>query len=211
MPNLIELPDNKLQPAYAKTLLPNVIYRFPEHKLCEPRHRGIAEAEGLILKLRAPTREGSRQRLAVSIHEAAHKLAMQKLGIATSYAGQSIHHCCETDRFLTVFGAVAANERVMQALSAEQLAAVSVAGHVAERVFLGEAPAETWEPDYEDFLSSGKDGLRRSQLILVWKLAEETMLDELRADIPWQQKIVHEAARFEAQIFGFDRSVNAAV
>ena len=209
MSNLVDVPD-ELQPAYAKTLLPNVIYRFPEHKLCEPRHRGIAEAERLILKLRAPTREGSRQRLAVSIHEAAHKLTMQKLGIATSYAGQSIHHCCETDRFLTVFGAVAADESAVQTLTAEQLAAVSIAGHVAERVLLGEAPAETWEPDHEEFVSSDKDGLRRSQLILVWKLAEEKMLDELRPDIAWQQKIIHEAARFEAQVFDLDRSVNAA-
>jgi len=201
MTNLVDVPE-QLQPAYAKTLLPNVIYNFPEHKLREPRHRGIAEAERLILKLRAPTREGNRQRLAVSIHEAAHKLAMQKLEIATSYAGQSIHHCCETDRFLAVFGAVFADDSAVQTLSAEQLAAVSVAGHVAERVLLGEAPAETWEPDYEDFLASGRDGLRRSQLILVWKLAEEQMLDKLRPDIAWQQEIIHEAARFERQIFG---------
>jgi hypothetical protein len=209
MSNLVDVPD-ELQPAYAKTLLPNVIYRFPEHKLCEPRHRGIGEAERLILKLRASTCEGSRQRLAVSIHEAAHKLTMQKLGIATSYAGQSIHHCCETDRFLIVFGAVAADESAVQKLSAEQLAAVSVAGYVAERVLLGEAPAETWKPDYEDFVSSGKDGLRLSQLILLWKLAEELMLDDLRADIAWQQRIIHEAAHFERQVFGVDRSVKAA-
>src|SRR6476661_1097461 len=116
MPNLVEVTD-ELQPAYATTLLPNVIYKFPEHKLYEPRHRGIAEAEQLILKLRAPTREGSRQRLAVSIHEAAHKLALRTFGVETSYAGQAIHHFREMDRFLTVFGAVAADEGAVQALS----------------------------------------------------------------------------------------------
>ena len=206
MLDLVEIAE-ELQPAYAKTLLPNVVYSFPEHKLREPRDPKIAEAERQILKLRSFTREGARERLALGVHEAGHKLVLQKLGVETHYAGQSIHHFRETDRFLPVFGAVLFEEEAIQKLSAEQFAAVSVAGQVAERTILGYAPPESFNCDYENFVGSGKDGLRRSQLILLWKQTEERMLAELGADVQWQQRIVHEAARFEAQIFGLDRSV----
>jgi hypothetical protein len=209
MTNLVDVPE-ELQPAYAKTLLPNVIYKFPEHKLYEPRHRGIAEAEQLIVNLRAPTREGTRQRLAVSIHEAGHKLEFQKFGISTTYLGQGIYHVRDQDRFLVAFGQVGCPDEQHSKLSVLQFARCIVAGRVAEKVILGKAPTETSECDYEDFVGSGRNGSRKSQLILVWKLTEEKMLDELHSDIAWQQKIIHEAARFEAQVFGLDRSVKAA-
>jgi len=209
MTNLVEVP-NDLQPAYAKTLLPNVTYKFPEHKLNTPRHPKIAEAERLILKLRSATREGARQRLAVSIHEAGHKLEFQKFGIPTTYLGPGIYHLREKDRFLVAFGQIGCPDEEYKKLSAAQFARCLAAGRVAEKVILGSAPTETSECDFEDFVGSGKDGLRRSQLILFWKFAEEEMLYELHADIAWQHKIIHEAARFERQIFGSDRSVKAA-
>ena len=210
MPTFVDVPD-ELQPAYAKTLLPNVTYNFPEHKLNTPRHPKIAEAERLILKLRSPTREGIRQRLAVGIHEAGHKLEFQKFGIPTTYLGQGIYHLREQDRFLVAFGQVGCPVDECKKLSAVQFARCLVAGRVAEKVIFGSAPDETSECDYEDFVGSGKDGLRRSQLTFLWKLTEEKMLDELRADIASQQQIVHEAACFESEIFGTERSVKTKV
>src|SRR5215472_10384479 len=117
MPNLVEVPA-ELQPAYAKTLLPNVIYRFPEHKLNTPRHPKIAEAERLILRLRSQTREGNRQRLAVSIHEAGHKLEFQKFGISTTYIGEGIYHLREQDNFLVAFGQVGSPNEEIDKLNA---------------------------------------------------------------------------------------------
>ena len=86
-----------------------------------------------------------------------------------------------------------------QRLNDEQKARFAVAGRVAEIILLGSAPTETSECDFESFILSGKGNA--SELIGIWKKAEEQMLSELRADINLQRAIVHKAAVFEQRVW----------
>ncbi len=55
-------------------MLQNVDYAIPRHKI---GHKKVRECEALIQKLWG----SSRQKLAVSIHESAHKLEFDSLGV----------------------------------------------------------------------------------------------------------------------------------
>src|SRR5260370_12535747 len=77
-------------------MLQNVDYAIPRHKI---GHKKVRECEALIQKLWG----SSRQKLAVSIHESAHKLEFDSLGVVTRYGGSAIYHSMEDDRFMVAF------------------------------------------------------------------------------------------------------------
>jgi len=60
--------------------------------------------------------------------------------------------------------------------------------------------------DFADFLRFAR-GKGTAELIGIWKRVEEEYSRELSADLNQQREIVHEAARFEEQICGTDRSI----
>jgi len=173
-----------------------VQYRCPSHKAFPPRHKKLVEAEEMIQKMRL----NSKHRLQVAIHEANHSLVAKSFGLETTYGGQAIEHVRETDQWIVVFGRVEVPAREYQKLTVEQMAQFNLAGRVAEIVLLGNAPLETSQLDCESFIYCGKD--LPSRLLLKWKLTEERMIRDLRANLAAQQAIVHEAAVFEQQIFG---------
>jgi len=155
----------------------------------------LDQAETMIQKLRSD----SRQRLATAIHEAGHSLVAGQIGIPSWYDGSAIEHVMESDAWIVTFGRTQVPIKCYQRLTAEQMARLAVAGRVAETVLLGAEPIESSECDFESFLLSGKG--RPSELIAIWKRAEEQLVKEFRADINLQRAIVHEAAIFESQIF----------
>ena len=71
------------------------------------------------------------------------------------------------------------------------------------------APPETSEPDFDQFVFSGRG--KPSQLITLWKFTEEELEKEMRADIAWQQQLVHEAAIFQQQIAVTDQQIDRLV
>ena len=176
-------------------MLPEVAYIMPSHKLNNPRHKKLDEAETLIQKLRSD----SRRRLRVAVHEAGHGIVAEQLGLPAWYSGSAIQHVKETDEWIVAFGQTRFPVVCYSRLNAEQTARFAVAGRVAEIVLLGSAPTETSECDFESFIYSGKG--RPSELIGTWKRIEETMLKELQNNLEAQRSIVHEAERFERQIW----------
>jgi hypothetical protein len=176
-------------------MLCDVQYLMPVHKLNNPRHKKLDEAEKMIQKLRSD----SRQRLAVAIHEAGHGITAERLGLPFWYDGSAIEHIKETDEWVVCFGRTQVPINCYRRLNAQQMARLAVAGRVAEIVLLGSAPSETSESDFEQFIQSGKGST--SELISIWKRTEEQMLSELRADINLQRAIVHEAAVFEQRVW----------
>ncbi len=186
------------------SLLKDVDYVMPGHANFSPRHKKLAEAEKLISDMRA----SSKHRLTVGIHEAGHFETAQKLGIAAAYAGPMIEHIRESDCWIVGFGRTQIAKEDWAKLTAEQAAEFCVSGRVAEIVLLNDAPIETSQVDFEDFIYSGKG--RPSHLALIYKQAEERLTRELRSDLTAQQSIVRAGARFESQIFGVDRSIKAA-
>jgi hypothetical protein len=178
-------------------MLANVQYVMPSHKLNSPRHKKLDEAERAIQKLRSD----SRQRLAVAIHEAGHGITAEQLGLPAWYDGEAIEHIRNTDEWVVAYGRTQVPIKCYQRLNVEQMARFAVAGRVAELVLLGSAPPETSECDFEQFIRSGKDGLPPSELIGIYKTAEERMMKELRGSVNLQRAIVHEAAIFEQRIW----------
>jgi hypothetical protein len=176
-------------------MLPNCQYVMLAHKLNNPRHKKLDEAERLIQKLRSD----SRQRLATAIHEAGHGVTAALLGLPAWYDGSAIEHVKETDEWIVCFGRTQVPIRCYLRLNDEHKARLAVAGRVAELVLLGSAPTETSETDFEQFIQSGKGST--SELISVWKQTEEQMLNELRVDVNLQRAIVHEAAIFEQRVW----------
>src|SRR5260221_5306787 len=154
-------------------MLSDIQFRLemPFHK------RSMAQVEAakreIICKLSNP-----RERLALSYHEASHGLQFQKFGASPIYFGPAVSHIKETDEFVCVFGSVGILTQAYQSLSAEQLAAVAVAGMAAETVLMDGANEESAELDFENFIHCGKG--QPSDLILLWKQAEQAVLDELR-------------------------------
>lgn len=176
-------------------MLDQVDYICPPHKLLNPRHTKLDEAETLIKKLRSD----SRQRLAVAVHEAGHGIAAEQLGLPAWYDGSAIEHVKETDEWIVCFGRTQVPIQCYLRLSAEQMARLAVAGRVAEIVLLGSAPNETSECDFESFLLNSKG--KASELIGIYKAAEERMMKELRGNVNLQRAIVHEAAIFEQRVW----------
>jgi hypothetical protein len=176
-------------------MLANVHYSMPAHKLNNPRHKKLDEAEKLIQK----PRSDSRQRLAVAIHEAGHGIAAEQLGLPAWYDGSAIQHVKETDEWIVSFGRTQVPINCYLRLTAEQMARLAVAGRVAEIVLLGSAPNETSECDFESFLLNGKG--KASELIGIYKAAEDRMMKELRGNVNLQRAIVHEAAIFEQRVW----------
>ena len=176
-------------------MLPNVQYFMPAHKLNNPRHKKLDEAETMIEKLRSD----SRQRLSVAIHEAGHSLVAEQIGIPSWYGGPAIEHVKESDTWIVAFGRTQVPINCYLRLNVEQMARFAVAGRVAEIVLLGSAPTETSECDFEQFISSGKDS--PSELIAIWKKAEEQLLSELSNSIKGQQAVIYEAQRFEQNVW----------
>src|SRR6266404_1828177 len=109
-------------------MLANVQYAMPPHKLNNPRHKKLDEAENMIQKLRAD----SRQRLAVAVHEAGHGIAAEQLGLPAWYDGSTIEHVMETDQWIVCFGRTQFPINCYLRLTAEQRARLAVAGRVAE-------------------------------------------------------------------------------
>src|SRR6266481_8970492 len=99
-------------------MLANVQYSMPSHKLNNPRHKKLDEAEKLIQKLRSDSRE----RLIVAIHESYHGLVAQQLGIPSWYNGSAIEHVRDTDEWIVTFGRTAIPFNDYSRLNAEQLA-----------------------------------------------------------------------------------------
>jgi vacuolar-type H+-ATPase subunit H len=174
-------------------MLVNVEYAMPSHKLNNPRHKKLDEAERLIQKLRSD----SRQRLATAIHEAGHGITAALLGLPAWYDGSAIEHVKETDEWVVCFGRTQVPINCYLRLNADQMARLAVA--VAEMVLLGSAPSETSECDFESFLLNGKG--KASELIGIYKTAEEQMMKELHGSVNLQRAIVHEAAVFEQRIW----------
>jgi len=108
---------------------------MPSHKLNNPRHKKLDEAEQMIQKLRSD----SRQRLAVAIHEAGHSLAAEQIGIPSWYDGSAIEHVKESDAWIVTFGRTQVPIKCYQRLTVEQMARLAVAGRVAELALLGSA------------------------------------------------------------------------
>jgi hypothetical protein len=178
-----------------------VTYKLPD-QMTNPRYRTFLRAQRLVEKFRFD----SRSKLAVGFHEAGHKLEFDRLGVESKYEGLGIEHDNESDSFSVVYGkCIPICEDGVLHVTAEQLARVAVAGRVTELVMLGEAPVETSEFDFLGFIHSGLG--KPSELIYLWKTTEESMIQELRSDLAWQQKAVHEASRFERAVFGPDRSI----
>jgi len=175
-------------------------YEMPLDQINSP---SVKKAEQLI----ARTLANPRERRATLYHEAFHTLTFQKYGVPTSYRGPAVGHLKESDRFYVVFGEVRASPEACKKLTAEQMARVAVAGIVAEKVLLGTANPPGKQMDFETYISSGQGGKKASELIYLFKLAEEQLTEELRADLNLQRDIVHEAARCEQAICGFDESV----
>jgi hypothetical protein len=184
-------------------MLPAVIYEMPSHKTYPPKFPAIAEAEKKITECLSD----SRGRLTLSYHEAAHALNYRRFGIETKYSGPTVSHDCVTDTFSAYYGAVAVRDADYLRLAAEpeKLARVLVSGEVAERVLMGQVTPGGSDGDFADFLLFAKG--RASHLIWIWKKAKETYLQELAADLEQQRAIIHEAAIFENEICGMDRSV----
>ena len=184
-------------------MLPAIEYAMPSHKLYPPRHKQITEAEQEITRFLSDPRG----RLSLSYHEAAHALEYRKLGIETRYGGPIVFHDCPTDTFSACYGSVQVRDTDYLRLAAEpeKLARVLVSGEVAERVLMGTVSSGGSDGDFSDFLLFAKG--QPSHLIWIWKNVREAYLKELSADLNQQREIVHEAARFEEDIFGTDRSV----
>ena len=181
----------------------SIQYELPSHKLFPPKHRKVIEAEKEIVRVLADPRE----RLSVSYHEAAHALNFRKFGIETRYGGPSVLHDCCTDLYSVSYGSamVRDTDYLKLAESSERLARVLVAGRVAESVLLGSS-VSLENNDFADFLQFAR-GKGTAELIGIWKRVEEEYSRELSADLNQQREIVHEAARFEEQICGVDRSI----
>jgi|SRR6267154_1659774 len=181
----------------------SIQYELPSHKLFPPKHRKVIEAEKEIARVLADPGE----RLAVSYHEAAHALNFRRFGIETRYGGPSVLHDCYTDVYSVSYGSaiVRDTDYLKLAETPEQLARVLVAGRVAEDVLMG-STVPTENNDFADFLRFAQ-GKGTTELIGIWKRVEEEYSRELSADLNQQREIVHEAARFEEQICGADRSV----
>jgi len=184
-------------------MLPAIEYAMPSHKLYPPRHKKITEAEQEITR----SLSNPRGRLSLSYHEAAHALEYRKLGIETKYGGPIVFHDCPTDTFSACYGSVQVRDTDYLRLAAEpeKLARVLVAGRVAELVLMGKTDEGTSDGDFSDFLLFAKG--KPSELILIWKRAEEHYFKDLSADLSQQREIVHEAAIFESAIFGIDRTI----
>jgi hypothetical protein len=150
----------------------------------------------IIRKLSNP-----RERLAICYHEAAHGLQFQRFGASPIYFGPAVGHIKETNEFVCVFGSVGVLTQAYQSLSAEQLASVAVAGVAAETVLIGDADPEAASLDFENFIQSGKG--KPSDLVLLWKQAEQTAVEELKTNLNRQKEIVHEGGRVEVTLFGF--------
>jgi hypothetical protein len=177
-------------------LLDGVSYVMPHHARFSPRHKKLEEAETRVQCLRSD----SRQRLAVALHEANHKIVAEQLGLTATYAGPAIEHFRDSNSWLVSLGRTFVLSDEYERLSVEQAARFHVAGRVAETVLLGSAlnePSE--ESDCEQFIYSGRGN--PSQLIAIWKRTEETMLQELQNDLEAQRRIVYEAQKCEQEIF----------
>jgi hypothetical protein len=178
-------------------------YELPVHEIGSSH---VKKAEQMI----AQTLGNPRERRATLYHEASHALMFQKYGVSTLYRGPAVGQVKESNRFYVIFGEVQALPEACDKLTAEQLARVAVAGIVAEKVLLGTVDPPGTQMDYETFVYSRHDGKRPSELIYLWKKAKEELTEELQADLALQQAIVHEAARCEQAICGFDESVKSA-
>jgi len=181
----------------------SIHYELPSHRLFPPKHRKIIDAEKEVARVLADPRE----RLAVSYHEAAHALNFRKFGIETLYGGPSVLHECCTDVYSVSYGSAMVRDMdyLKLAETSERLARVLVAGAVAESVLLSSS-VSLESNDFADFLRFAR-GKGTAELIGIWKRVEEDYIRELSADLNQQREIVHEAARFEEQICGTDRSV----
>ncbi|SRR6266446_707873 len=184
-------------------MLPAIRFEMPSHKLYPPKFAAIVEAEKEITRFLSDPRG----RLSLSYHEAAHALEYRKLGIETKYSGPIVFHDCPTNIFSACYGSVQVRDADYLRLAAEpeKLARVLVSGEVAERVLMGTVSSGGSDGDFSDFLLFAKG--QPSHLIWIWKKVGEAYLRELSADLNQQREIVHEAARFEEDIFGTDRSV----
>jgi hypothetical protein len=180
-----------------------ITYKLPD-QLNNARFKTLLKAQDLVKNLRAD----SRQRLETAIHESGHFLKAQRFGLRPRYVGQAVEFVSDTDGWTTRFGAVQVPLYPYLELTLEQMAAYHVAGKVAEIVLLGMSPdkaSEGSQSDFEQFIYSGFASV--SELILVWKWAEETAIRELEADLESQRQIIHEASRAEVELFGPDRSI----
>jgi hypothetical protein len=181
----------------------SIRYEIPTHRLFPPRHPMVAEAEKEITRFVSDPRK----RLALSYHEAAHAIQFRRFGIETKYSGPAVTHECSTDSYGASYGSVCVRDSdyLKLAETPERLARVLVAGKTAELVLIGKTDEGTSDSDFENFLLFSKG--KPHELILLWKRTEESHLAELSADLNQQKEIVHNAARFEQEIFGSDRSV----
>ena len=184
----------------------SIRYELPSHRLFPPKHRKVIEGEKEITRVLADPRE----RLTVSYHEAAHALNFRKFGIETRYGGPSVLHDCHMDLYSVSYGSamVRDTDYLKLAETSERLARVLVAGTVAESVLLGSS-VSLENNDFADFLRFAR-GNGTAELIGIWKRVEEEYTRELSADLEQQRAIVHEAAIFENEICGMDRSVREA-
>ncbi len=176
---------------------------MPSHKLYPPKFAAIVEAEKEITRFLSDPRG----RLSLSYHEAAHAIQFRRFGIETKFSGPAVSHDCPTDTFSACYGAVQVRDADYLRLAAEpeKLARVLVAGRVAELVLMGKTDEGTSDGDFSDFLLFAKG--KPSELILIWKRAEEQYFKDLSADLTQQREIVHEAAVFQSEIFGIDRTI----
>jgi hypothetical protein len=178
-----------------------VTYKLPD-QLNHTRFKTLLKAQDLVKNLRSD----SRQRLETAIHESGHYLKAQRFGLTPRYVGQAVEFVSDTDGWTTRFGAVQVPLYPYLELTLERMADYHVAGKVAEIVLLGVSPdkaSEGSQSDFEQFIYSGFASV--SELILVWKQAEETAIRELQANLEYQREIIHEASRAEEQIFGAER------
>jgi hypothetical protein len=176
-------------------MLPEVAYIMPPHKLNNPRHKKLDEAEKMIQKLRSD----SRQRLAVAIHEAGHGIVAEQLGMPAWYDGSAIEHVKESDEWIVSFGRTQVPIGCYLRLNVEQMARFAAAGVAAETVLLGSEPSPTADSDFESFIQSSK--CPPSESIGIYKAVQEQMLNEWRNDLETQRRIVHEGAVFERQVW----------
>jgi hypothetical protein len=180
-----------------------VSYKLPD-QLTDARFKTLLKAQSLVQSVRTD----SRKRLCTAIHEAGHFRKAQQFGLTPRYVGQAIEYVSDTDGWITRFGAVQVPLYPYLELTLEQMADFHVAGKVVEIALLGVSPDKASvgsQSDYEQFIYSGFAGV--SELILAWKRAEESAIQELRADLGSQQAIIHESARAEQSIFGPDQSI----
>lgn len=176
-------------------MLSNVRYR-----LHGSSREKLTQAESVVQKFIA----SPRGRLQIAIHEASHRLVANELGLTSFYTGPSIEQ--EQNDFGVTLGAVHLLSSETDKLTTQDLARLLVSGRVGERVLLQTGNQTVWsEDDFRSFVLSGRGA--PADLIAEWKQAEECLLRELSSDLERQRKIIHEAATYEQQIFGIDRSV----